>query len=580
MDTVHLTYLSLFAVSSILLAWLAIGSARNQDANAAREFFVILLTTAAWAATITIQLAFADDLAVQVLTLYASNLANHALWVTTILFAFAFTNSRERLRHPLVLALLAAGVLTELAILTNPLHGLVWSGYTLQNVPFPHLAYDRGPLFVVAYVVGYTGTAIAVGQLLRHAARSNRFIRRQTGFFVVGVASAAIGNLAYHFGVTPVDTTPLGLLGFAIAASVAIYHYHLFEITPVAYSHVFDEVSNAIVVVDTNDRIALANAAATDIFDTPEDRLVGAHYAHVLPTPVRDHVRTEPDASAVIELDAGDVDTYRISTSTVHAGTDEAGLATTVVLEGIPEFAAQRDQLEHQTAQLQRQTAQLKRQTAQLERQNEQLERFAGTVSHDLRNPLTVARGYATMLAEDDVQYADRILRAFDRMEEIIDDVLVLAREGQSIDDTEPVSLSAVATDAWDSIQAPDATLDVVTDVTLEADPERLRTLLENLFTNAVDHASDSATITVDTLPDGHGFRIADDGPGIPEGDKADVLDHGFTTRPGGTGFGLSIVQQIAEAHGWDVTVTDAEGGGACFEFRIDDPIETSTQPV
>jgi len=573
MDSVHLTYLSLFAVSSILLAWLATRSARNQDANAAREFLAILLTTTAWATTITIQLAFANDHSVQVLTLYASNLANHALWITTILFAFAFTNARDRLRHPLVVALLAVGVLTELAILTNPLHGLVWSGYTLQTVPFPHLAYDRGPVFVLAYVAGYTGTAIAVGQLVWHAARSNRFIRRQTTFLVVGVFSAAIGNLAYHAGVTPVDTTPLGLLGFAIAATVAIYHYHLFEITPVAYSHVFDEVSSAIVVVDTGGRIALANTAATELFDTPEDRLVGAHCADVLPTPVSDHVGRAPDASTVIELDAGDVETYRISTSTVHVGADD-GLATTVVLEGIPEFAAQRDQLE-------RQTDQLRRQTEQLQRQNAQLEQFAGTVSHDLRNPLTVARGYATMLEDDGVQYADRLLQAFDRMEEIIDDVLVLAREGQSIDDTEPVSLSAVAADAWESIQAPDATLDVVADATLEADPERLRTLLENLFTNAVDHGSDTATITVDTLPDGAGFRVADDGSGIPDADKPDVLDHGFTTRADGTGFGLSIVQQIADAHGWDVAVTDADCGGACFEFLVDDTSDgTGGQPA
>ncbi|RNJ27447.1 sensor histidine kinase [Halosegnis longus] len=71
--------------------------------------------------------------------------------------------------------------------------------------------------------------------------------------------------------------------------------------------------------------------------------------------------------------------------------------------------------------------------------------------------------------------------------------------------------------------------------------------------------------VTVDTLPDG--FCVADDGPGIPEQSRERVTEQGFSTSDDGTGFGLAIVDSIAEAHGWSLTATESATGGARFEF-------------
>jgi signal transduction histidine kinase len=82
---------------------------------------------------------------------------------------------------------------------------------------------------------------------------------------------------------------------------------------------------------------------------------------------------------------------------------------------------------------------------------------------------------------------------------------------------------------------------------------------------DAVDHGSDGVTVTVGELPDG--FYVEDDGPGIPDGDRGRVFEAGYSTVAGGTGLGLSIVTQVADAHGWDVRVTDGVDGGARFEI-------------
>ncbi|WP_302081208.1 PAS domain S-box protein [Salinibaculum rarum] len=199
----------------------------------------------------------------------------------------------------------------------------------------------------------------------------------------------------------------------------------------------------------------------------------------------------------------------------------------------------------------------------------ERLEQFASVVSHDLRGPLNVILGRVDMLRESqDSDELETIADAATRMENLIEDLLTLARQGQTVGEREQVSLWSVVERAWQSVTASEATLESDVSATVEADPARLRELLENLFHNSVEHGADDVTITVDDLADRAGFYVADDGPGIPEEKRAAVFDHGYTTNNEGTGFGLTIVKRIADAHGWSVVVTESEDGGARFEFQ------------
>jgi signal transduction histidine kinase len=253
-----------------------------------------------------------------------------------------------------------------------------------------------------------------------------------------------------------------------------------------------------------------------------------------------------------------------------------------------------------------------------LEERNERLEGFASIVSHDLRTPLTTATGYLALARDDldgDHEYLERVSDSHDRMESLIEDLLALARQGQVVDDPEPVPVDEVALNAWQTAGHVDAecTIESFPGEVL-ADRERLRTLLENLLGNAVEHGSSSprshtredavehgstsprshtredavahggpdVTVTVGPLPaaastDGGGpedrrpaaatgFYVADDGPGIPERERDAVFEQGYSGDTG-TGLGLAIVDRIAGAHGWEASITDSEAGGARFEF-------------
>ena len=270
-----------------------------------------------------------------------------------------------------------------------------------------------------------------------------------------------------------------------------------------------------------------------------------------------------------------------------------------------------------------------KRRQRRLERQNERLEKFVSVVSHDLRNPLSVAMGNLELANEehDDPRLADAA-DAVDRMDALIDDLLTLAREGEHVSEVETVDLGAVAEDCWEGVDAGGATLETGAAPEIEADRSRVRQLLSNLLRNAVEHGSTSppshaqedagsenasepsvahvpedavehgstsppsqaredtvehsstssrpeaddpvehggrnVTVTVGDLADG--FHVSDDGPGIPDEERDRVFESGYTTAREGTGFGLSIVAEIVEAHDWEVRATESADGGARFE--------------
>ena len=210
------------------------------------------------------------------------------------------------------------------------------------------------------------------------------------------------------------------------------------------------------------------------------------------------------------------------------------------------------------------------RRREELLRQNERLNEFTSVVSHDLRTPLGNAKVAADMAQTTGTDDSfDQLQTALNRMDRMIDDLLTLAREGQTVSECEPVDLTKIAPEAWESLSGAEDRLEHRTDeLTIHADPPRLRRLLENVFRNAVEHANSAVTVSVGPLDEG--FYVADDGPGVDEESREEIFEPGYTTDQDGTGFGLSIVKRIADAHGWTVNVTDSETGGARLEFSTD----------
>lgn len=201
-----------------------------------------------------------------------------------------------------------------------------------------------------------------------------------------------------------------------------------------------------------------------------------------------------------------------------------------------------------------------------LVQQNERLDRFTSVVSHDLRNPLQVAEGRLELLREDcDSDHIDEIDHALDRMDALIEDLLTLAQTGAEAMDLEPVWLPELVESCWETLPETGAILTIETERTVNADRDQLHQLVMNLLRNAIEHGGSDVTVTVGDTEDG--FYVADDGVGLPESASGSVFEAGYTTADEGTGFGLSIVEEVASRHGWKISATNGRNGGARFEI-------------
>ncbi|ELZ38727.1 PAS domain-containing sensor histidine kinase [Halorubrum tebenquichense] len=207
----------------------------------------------------------------------------------------------------------------------------------------------------------------------------------------------------------------------------------------------------------------------------------------------------------------------------------------------------------------------------ELERLNERLERLAGFLSHDLRNPLSVARGYVELARE--TGGTERLGgggggggggEALDRIESMIGEALVMARDPDAIEtEAAAVDLDDLAADCLDSGDFGDRPADaevVVEDPgPVAGDPTLLRRAVGNLIGNAFDHAGDAPTVRIGV--DDRGLYVADDGPGLPDDDREALTEFGVS-HGGGTGIGLAIVERVAAAHGWTLEVDESATGG------------------
>jgi two-component system, OmpR family, sensor kinase len=223
----------------------------------------------------------------------------------------------------------------------------------------------------------------------------------------------------------------------------------------------------------------------------------------------------------------------------------------------------------------------------------ERLRRFLADASHELRTPLASIRGYAELFRIGAAREGPEMDKAMSRIEAesarmgvLVEDLLALARLDEVRDlRRERVDLAALAADAVDDARAvaPDREI-ALHDAdagdgaaVLDGDPGQLRQVLANLMRNALVHTPAATAIEVTVGADGEhaNLEVRDHGPGLPEGDPAELFERFWRADPGrgrgraGAGLGLSIVAAIVAAHGGRAHAADAPGGGARFMVTL-----------
>jgi PAS domain S-box-containing protein len=311
----------------------------------------------------------------------------------------------------------------------------------------------------------------------------------------------------------------------------------------------------AIILLDEEGYVRTWNAGAEQIKGYTSDEIIGEHFSIFYPE--TDVEAGAPEWSLREAAEAG-----RVSDEGWRVHRDGSQFWANVTITALREEGELVGY-----AKVLRDGTERKRERELLERK-EQLEGLIASISHDLRNPLGVAR-WNVEAARDtgDLSRLDAAEAALDRATRLLAYVGKAAEEGAHVAEPEPVDFGDAVETAWNALETDGATLTVEGGGTVMADRWRLHQLLENLFANSVEHGGPDVTVGVGLLDDGAGFYVEDDGPGVPESARTKVFEMGYSGTAEGTGYGLAICEQIVEAHGWEIEVTDGTGGGARFEI-------------
>lgn len=333
-----------------------------------------------------------------------------------------------------------------------------------------------------------------------------------------------------------------------------------------AFDALADAITDGIIVLDDSSQICYANPAVERILGYTPEELIGESKMQIIPERLRD--AHSKGFERYLETGEKHIDWTYIELPGLHKDGHEVPLAIS--------FGEFTNDGEQYFVGLFRDISDRKAVEQQLERQNERLDRFASMLAHELRNPLEVAQIYLDFIDNDghDDPNISQVADALDRIDEIIDILLVLARNEAKMDAQEPVPLAEIAANAWANTNTGAAELEVKTDIQIRMNATHLRHLLENLFRNAIEHSTSPVTVRVGSIDDG--FYVEDTGPGIPESERDRVVEAGYSTNPSGIGMGLTFVTELADAYDWEYTITESSEGGARFEFSSVPPINAN----
>jgi signal transduction histidine kinase len=422
-----------------------------------------------------------------------------------------------------------AGLGAYLAIvgvkLTNPVHGLYFTTRTVAE-PFPHLVVEFGAIHWVVTAIAYALSAVGF-YILYDVFRGSNYstftlgvlvclTALPVGFDLVGILTPGV--------ILELNYEPLGVAAFAVGTLFFVEEKFV-AVPAFGRQEVIEATDEPVLLLDRDDVLRDHNPAAASAFPAVVGR-TGERLDGLVPALLG-------GGDGRVGVDGPGGERYYIRTET------ELSLGPTRVGRALVFTDVTR----------------LERQRRELERQNEQLEDFEDAITHELRNTLGIVRGHLDLASEAlepgsaAAVSLGTIEETTDRMTRIVNDLVMLARQGRTIGSTEPCELGRVA----ESARSPDDGIElrVLADGYVLADRDRLRALLTETYEFAA--LTDSERVTVEWTE--AGFTLTTDGDPIEPGNTETAFEYGSAVPTAEAGMSLPNVAMLARVHGWDVAV-------------------------
>lgn len=587
MNWQYTPYIIPLIIATIILGALVLYAWRRHTVSGATAFALLMLVIAEWSLGYALELGSAN-LASKIFWGKVEYLGIASMPVAWLAFALAYTHWDNWLTYRRLIALAIVPFMTIILIWTNEAHGLIWfqTGLNVDG-PFPALEIRYGRWFWIHTVYSYTlitwGTILLIRMLIRS---SPQLYRLQTSAILIGTVIPWIGNGIYVFGLSPIphlDLTPFAFTISGLVMAWSLFRFRLLDIVPIARRAVVDSMRDGVIVLDTQNRVVDLNPAAQIIIGIVDSEAIGQPVSTILAGQADLIERYQDMSLRHIEITLGRDENQKHYELQISTLLDQRSYTAgrLIVLHDITNRKATEEALA------------LARDQA-LEASHWKTELLA-KVSHELRTPLSAILGYAELielgiygpLNDKQADVITKIIRSTQEQTSLVNELLDQAQL-----DASRLKLNITSFTVSDIIegmlsklgfQAKAKGIALITDIaddmptTLSGDPVRLQQILLNLAGNAIKF-SEQGEIRVRLFCPSKthwAMQVSDNGPGIPAEAHSHIfepfrqIDGSVTRKFNGAGLGLSIVKQLTNLMGGQITLESEVGQGSTFTVTL-----------
>lgn len=607
--------------AAVVSIWLALAAWRRRPTSGATPFSLLMLSVAQWSLAYALELA-SPDLPTKLFwdnITWLGAVCAPAAW---FIFALQYSGRTRWLTRRIVIFLAIEPLITLLLVWTNDLHGLINSSVRLStSSSFTALVFTYGAWFWVniaySYLLLLLGTLL-ISSLIQTLVRSARLYWGQVAALLVAVATPWVANAITIFDWNPfplLDLTPFAFTVTGLAMASSLFRFRLLDILPIAREVLIENMRDAVLVLDEQNRILDLNPAAQRVLSHATTELVGQPAPQVL-SAWPQLAECYDDMSEVhkeIVMDAGEDEQYfDLRVSPLYQRNGRLTITGRLVIlsditrrKQIERSLRESQELYLQEQELRRQEAECLYQQLQAAHQRlcelDQLkDQFLVTASHELRTPLTSVQGYLELLAEFlDLLPAEQSREFLQKARRSCDELVVLLGNVMDVGRLEveaglnPAELERVP--VQDMLQSvihliePQVTheqrevhVDIPLPLCVQADAERLRQVVLNLSVNALKYSPPQTPITFSARVAGDSasevvISVTDKGNGIVPQDQTRVfqrfvrLERDMNSPVRGSGLGLYISQRLIEIMGGTIWIesTGIPGEGSSFHIQL-----------
>ena len=577
------------AIAALLAALLAFYMWERRSTSGAKPAAVLLLALFVWSTGYSLEFMGAD-LPTKIFWAKIQYFGIVTLPVGLLLFALMFSGKSTWITTPRLAVLMVIPVATLVLALSNELHQLIWSDWSLGTIGDTSvLQLEHGIGFWIYITYTYILLAISTILIFRALARSSGIYRGQMASLLVGIAAPWLGNIISLSGIfpLPIDLTPFAFMITGLAIAWSVYKHQLLNIAPVGLETVIASMNDAVFILDTRNNIVDANPASRKTLSLSSEEIVGRNVREVFKNQ-SDLIDLYENAINIREEIAVGTDSqkefYEISISPLTDHQDKI-LGRAVILHDISD----RKKAENAMMMARDQALEASRVKSQ----------FLARIGHELRTPLGVIRGYADLLkepaygalSEQQVKAVNEIIDSTQRVSDMVSELLDEARLAAGAVELEikPFTPELLLKDVQEKLSvlaqkkglSLKSTLDPELSDKLYGDPVRINQMITNLTSNSIKFTKEGEVNIRFYLRSKNkwAMEVSDTGPGIPKEAQKDIFepfrqaDGSISRKYGGTGLGLSIVKHLTNMMDGKIEVKSKVGEGSTFTIIL--PIES-----